>query len=98
PAPTVRLASVLYRYLAGGHPTIALTVHGLAVRAAQLIEDLVGQAHALIGLGTAYFRLGQYESAADHYQKARAVFWQAGDREGQARPLSPPATPPAPPT
>lgn len=88
PAHTVRLASILYLYLAGGHSTDALTIHGHALQAGQSTGDLVGQARALIGLGSAYFRLGLYESAADHYRRARAAFWQAGDREGEARVLS----------
>jgi tetratricopeptide (TPR) repeat protein len=88
PAYTVRLAATLYRYLAGGHPTDALTIHGHAHRAAQRSGDPAGQAQALTGLGTAYFRLGQYESAADHHQRAYDLYRKAEDRAGEARALT----------
>jgi tetratricopeptide (TPR) repeat protein len=88
PAHTVQLAATLYRYLAGGHATDALTIHGHARRAAERTGDAVGQAQALVGLGTAYFRLGRYEEAADHYAQAHTRYQRAGDRDGEARALT----------
>jgi tetratricopeptide (TPR) repeat protein len=88
PAHTVRLAATLYRYLAGGHATDALTIHDHARRAAERTGDAVGQAQALIGLGAAYFRLGRYDEAADYYEQARARYQRAGDRDGEARALT----------
>jgi len=39
-----------------------------------------------VTLGTAYFRLGQYDEAADHYVQARGRYQRAGDRDGEAAP------------
>src|SRR5262249_12009000 len=88
PAHTVQLAATLYRYLAGGHATDALTIHGHARRAAERTADAAGQAQALIGLATAYFPPGRHDEAADHYEQARARYQRAGDRDGEARALT----------
>lgn len=88
PTYTTRLARTLYRYLAGGHHTDAVTMHGHGVHAAGLTEDLTGRAHALTDLGTAYRALGRYGPAAEHLQQALELFGQANDPAGQARTLT----------
>jgi DNA-binding SARP family transcriptional activator/tetratricopeptide (TPR) repeat protein len=87
PTHTIRLAGTLYRYLGGGQPTEALTVHGFARRAARQIGDPVAEAHALIGLGGAHAQLARYEQAANDFEQALALFRQAGDRDGESRVL-----------
>jgi tetratricopeptide (TPR) repeat protein/transcriptional regulator with XRE-family HTH domain len=87
-AHTVRLSTILYRYLDGGHFHDALTIHGHARDAAQQAGDPAGQAHALIGLGTISIHLQLLDSAAEHLSRARALFQQAGDQTGEARALN----------
>jgi tetratricopeptide (TPR) repeat protein len=87
PVQTIRLSRILFRYLAGGHHTDALTVHGHAHRAARDTGDPTGQAHALTGLGVAHMRLGRRRLAAEHLQQALDLFRQADDPAGQARTL-----------
>jgi len=87
PAHTVLLAATLFRYLAGGHYTDALTVHGHARDAARRSGDRAGEAQALHGLGTVHLRLGRHEQAADQLHQALVLFRQTGDRVGQARAL-----------
>jgi tetratricopeptide (TPR) repeat protein len=85
PTLTTRLSRTLFRYLDGGHHTDALTVHGHAHHAARHNGDPTEQAHALTNLGVAYFRLGRYAPAGEHYQQALDLFRQAGDLAGEAR-------------
>jgi tetratricopeptide (TPR) repeat protein len=85
PTHTTRLARILSRYLDGGHHTDALTVHGHAHHAARHNGDPTGQAHALTDLGGAHWRLGRYEAAGEHLQRALDLFRQAGDGYGEAR-------------
>jgi tetratricopeptide (TPR) repeat protein len=87
PTHTTRLATTLYRYLDGGHPSDALAVHNQARRAARRTNDSNGQAQALHGLGTAYLRLGRYGPATEHLQGALDLFRETGDHAGQARTL-----------
>ena len=88
PAHTVRISRVLYRYLAGGHCTDAVTVHGHGHHAARHTGDPAGQAHALNDLGIALWRLGRYGPATEHLQRALTLFRQVGDPDGQARTLN----------
>jgi tetratricopeptide (TPR) repeat protein len=88
PAHTTRLSSTLARYLAGGHYSDALTVHGLAHDAAEHAGDPAGQAHALTSLGAVHLRLGQYGSAAEHLGHAVRRYREAGDPAGQGRALT----------
>jgi tetratricopeptide (TPR) repeat protein len=85
PAYTTRLSTTLYRYLDSGHVTDALAVHAHALPAAVQTRDLVGQAHARNGLGTAHLRLGEYGPAADHLRQGLRLFEKIGDPAGQAR-------------
>jgi tetratricopeptide (TPR) repeat protein len=89
PAHAVALAATLFRYLeAGGHHVDALAVHGCARDAARQAGDPSGQAVALIHLGTAYWRQGRYEPAAEYLQQALELARQTGDRPEQARALA----------
>jgi tetratricopeptide (TPR) repeat protein len=88
PTHTIRLSTVLFRYLAGAHHTDALAVHGQATLAAERADDLTGQAHALANLGATYLRLGRYETAGDHLQQALNWYRQAEDPAGHARALT----------
>lgn len=84
PSYTIRLSRCLFRYLDGGHLADAMIIHG---HAAQLAEDVAGQAHALINLGATYTQLSRYEQATEHLQQARSLCRQAGDLAGEARAL-----------
>jgi DNA-binding SARP family transcriptional activator/tetratricopeptide (TPR) repeat protein len=83
-----RLAATLFSYLDSGHHTDALTIHTHARNAAQQAGDPAGQAHALLGVGTAHRRLGHYGPAAAHYEQALAIFQRVSDAHGQARALN----------
>jgi DNA-binding SARP family transcriptional activator/Tfp pilus assembly protein PilF len=87
PTHTVRLSTTLYRYLVGGHHTDALAIYGHARGAAERSGDQVGQAHVLLGLGTAHAQLAQYRPAAGHLEQALVLFRHAGDQVGEARAL-----------
>jgi len=88
PTHTTRLARTLFRYLDSGHVTAAVTVHGHAHRASRRGTDLTEQAHALTDLGTTHVRLGRYDQAGSHFQRALDLFRRTGDLVGQARALS----------
>jgi DNA-binding SARP family transcriptional activator/tetratricopeptide (TPR) repeat protein len=85
PTHVSRLAGTLVRYLDSGHTFDALAVHEYARRAAREAGDRDGEAQALHGLGTTYGRLGRYEPARDHFERALTLFREAGDLVGQAR-------------
>lgn len=85
PTHTVQLSTTLFRYLTGGDPAVALTVHGHARDVARQTGDAAGEAHACNGLGTACQRLGRPGAAIEHYEQARALFRQVGDQTGEAR-------------
>jgi tetratricopeptide (TPR) repeat protein len=87
PAHTLRLSTVLFRYLVGGHYIDALAVHTHARDAARQTGDRAAEAQAILGLGAAHLRLGSHERAVAHLQRALALFRQAGDRVGIARAL-----------
>jgi tetratricopeptide (TPR) repeat protein/DNA-binding SARP family transcriptional activator len=89
PAHTTRLSATLFRYLdTGGYYPDALTVHSHALYAARHAGDQAGEAYALTYLGAVHFRMGRYESAADHNQRALALHRRTGDRAGEARTLN----------
>jgi tetratricopeptide (TPR) repeat protein len=88
PTHTTRLSRVLHRYLQGGHPADAVTVHGHAHDAARGTGDPTEQAHALTDLGVAYWRLGRHEPANEHLQQALDLFRHNDERAGQARTLN----------
>jgi tetratricopeptide (TPR) repeat protein len=87
PAHAVRLSTILYRYLDGGHHTDALAVHGHARDAARRTGDRDGEARALLGLGAVQWQLGRYGPAADHLERALVLFRDGGDLTGTARAL-----------
>ncbi|MBX7266491.1 tetratricopeptide repeat protein [Micromonospora sp. Llam7] len=78
PSHAIRLSVLLYRYLDCGHYADGLVVHQHALRAARQAGDLVGQAHALAGLGNTEQRVGRHESAAEHLRQAIELFRRSG--------------------
>jgi tetratricopeptide (TPR) repeat protein len=88
PTHATRLSTTLFRYLNGGHPADALTIHGHAHHAANQTGDPARRAHALTNLGGAHLWLGRHEPAADYYHQSLHLFRQLGDPAGQARALS----------
>jgi tetratricopeptide (TPR) repeat protein len=88
PNHTTRFSRLLFRYLEGGHLADAVTVHGHAEHAARHSGDPIGQAHALIALGSSYQLLGRYGSATEHARQALDLFRQVQDPVGQARSLT----------
>jgi tetratricopeptide (TPR) repeat protein len=87
-AHTIRLSTVLFRYLDGGHFADALAIHGHAHRAAEQAGDPTGQAHASLGLGAAHMQMGNYTATAHHLELALTLFRRTGDHGGQARVLN----------
>jgi tetratricopeptide (TPR) repeat protein/DNA-binding SARP family transcriptional activator len=90
PDHAVRLSAVLFRYLldGGGHYLDALVVHGRAHAAAQATGDRVGQARALTALGGINMQMGRHDPAAEHLERAVALFRLTTDRIGEARALN----------
>ncbi|MCZ4511648.1 tetratricopeptide repeat protein [Streptomyces sp. ActVer] len=88
PRHAVRLAALLFRHLDSGHHTVALEIHRHALRAAETLGDLAGQAHALTNLGVVHWRLADAGSAEDHLVRALELHLRTGDRAGRARTLS----------
>ncbi|QQM39428.1 AfsR/SARP family transcriptional regulator [Streptomyces liliifuscus] len=88
PRHAVRLAALLFRHLDSGHHTEALEIHRHALRAAETIGDLGGQAHALTNLGVVHWRLADAGSAEDHLVRALELHHRTGDLAGRARTLS----------
>ncbi|MDG4830657.1 tetratricopeptide repeat protein [Solwaraspora sp. WMMD1047] len=84
PNHTIRLSVLLYRYLDCGHYIDGLVVHQHALRAARQAGDLVGQAHALAGIGNTEQRVGRHESATEHLRQAIELFRRSGDVAGEA--------------
>lgn len=87
PEHATRLSTTLFRYLANGYFTDALTVHGHAGHAAKHAGDLAGQAQALANLGATHMQMGRYGPAVDQLHQALHRFRQTGDEIGQARTL-----------
>ncbi|MEU4695231.1 tetratricopeptide repeat protein [Actinoplanes sp. NPDC023714] len=88
PGHTTALAAILYRYLDGGHPTDARTVHAFALDAARRTGDPAAQAEALTNLGATHLTTGRYAEAADHLRQALRLCRQTGSLIGQARALA----------
>ncbi|MEV2191632.1 tetratricopeptide repeat protein [Streptomyces phaeochromogenes] len=88
PRHAVRLAALLFRHLDSGHHTEALEIHRHALRAAETLGDLGGQANALTNLGVVHWRLADAGSAEDHLVRALELHRRTGDRAGRARTLS----------
>ncbi len=88
PDYTVRLASILFRYLdVSGYVAEALIIHNHARRAASHSGDRSGEAKALTSLGSVAFRQGRHPEAANYYQQALQLCRETGDRAGEARAL-----------
>ncbi|MGW3417961.1 AfsR/SARP family transcriptional regulator [Streptomyces phaeochromogenes] len=88
PRHAVRLAALLFRHLDSGHHTEALEIHRHALRAAETLGDLGGQAHALTNLGVVHWRLADAATAEAHLVRALELHLRTGDRAGRARTLS----------
>jgi len=85
PDHTIRLATVLSRYLdIGAHYAEAVVIHTHALRVARHTNDRDGAAHALVDLGSTYWRQGRYTEAVDCGQQALTVFREIDNRVGQA--------------
>lgn len=86
---TIRLATVLFRYLDNrAHLADALSIHTDARTAASQTGDRAAEAYALVNLGVVHLRQGRYERAAEYYRQALPLFHEAGDRGGEARTLT----------
>jgi DNA-binding SARP family transcriptional activator/tetratricopeptide (TPR) repeat protein len=82
---TWHLASALWRFFVlRGYSDDALTTLGLALAAADRLDEPWLQAEALSSLGLAYQRLGRYVEAVDHQRRALALYQQVEDRAGEA--------------
>ena len=83
PTHATRLSAVLYRYLACGHHSEAVAIHGAAHRAALTLDDRRAQATALRGLGTVHLFTGRYGPAAEFYERARDLYRSVADPGGK---------------
>jgi len=88
PAHAIRLAAVLFRYLAGGYHTDAVAVHGQACRAARETGDGAAQARALGHLAVAEVQLGRHEAAVRHLEQSLRLLRESGTALDQARTLN----------
>ena len=78
----VRMSSALRRYLTVGfHNAEAFAVHGHALAVAERPQD---RAWALLALGATHARSGRSGDALTHYERALALFREAGDAAGEA--------------
>jgi tetratricopeptide (TPR) repeat protein len=87
PGHTTRLAFTLIRYFSSGYHADTLTVYGHAHHAARLNDDPNAEAEALRSLGVAHLSLGRLSAAADHLERALAIFRRTGDPVGQGQSL-----------
>jgi DNA-binding SARP family transcriptional activator/tetratricopeptide (TPR) repeat protein len=87
PTHTIRLSTVLYRYLDGGHDAAEVAMYRHARDAAHRVGDRLAEAHALTALGAAHAQAGRQEMAIEHLRTALAHFHLLGDLLGQARAL-----------
>jgi len=86
---TGRLAATLWRDLdTGAHNSEALTMHHLALSAAQANEDEVAEADALRNLSTAYSTAGHYADAQGYARRCVALRRKLGDKRGEAAALN----------
>ena len=88
PTHTFRLSAVLWRYLDGGHYTDALTLHGHALRAAELAGEPADQALALSCVGNTQARLGRAETAVEVLRRALDIYRRTGDLATSANVLN----------
>ncbi|MFY1686913.1 NB-ARC domain-containing protein [Plantactinospora sp. WMMB782] len=83
PGHSIRLSSILFRYLDGGQHADALAVHGYARQAARRCGDVREEAWALAHLGAAELRLRRYAPGAEHLRQALRLFQEIGDQSGE---------------
>ncbi len=88
PAHAIDLAATMRPYLdTGAHHFDALAAHQNAFDAAQSAGNLAGQGSALHGLANVFWRLGRYDEAYEHLQRALPIHRDIGDRPGEASDL-----------
>ncbi|GGM45696.1 SARP family transcriptional regulator [Dactylosporangium sucinum] len=68
-----------------GHWDDQVTVHTAAVAGAGRLADLPAQAYALLNLGAAHGRLGQYDNAHLQFQRSLELYQKLGRHSNQAR-------------
>ncbi|MFG2036577.1 BTAD domain-containing putative transcriptional regulator [Dactylosporangium sp. NPDC048998] len=68
-----------------GHWEDQVTVHTAAVAGAGRLADLPAQAYALLNLGAAHGRLGQYEEAHQQFERSLELYQKLGRHSNQAR-------------
>jgi tetratricopeptide (TPR) repeat protein len=88
PSHTIRLSSILFRYLSTGYFADALIVHGRAHDVAGRSGDAAAQAQTATELAATHLQLSNLEQAVDLLEQALSRFWQTGDLAGQARALT----------
>jgi hypothetical protein len=88
-ARVVALTAVLATLLRQDGPWAdALTRHATGVETARRLGDRLGQANALLNLGTVRWLTGDYPGAADALSEALGISRDLGDRLGQASALT----------
>ncbi len=89
PEYVVALSDTVWRYLnTGGYHDDAVSLHTKALRAAQSLGDITGEANARRVLGGAAARLGAVSLALEHLRPALALYERVGDRSLQAATLN----------
>jgi DNA-binding SARP family transcriptional activator/Flp pilus assembly protein TadD len=84
----IRLAGVLWRYLATGtHLPESVTILTCARSAAAASGDRAAEAEALTNLGITDARVGRFLPAVGRFRQALAFYEDAGDQPGRARAL-----------
>jgi len=78
--PRAMMAYLLRR----GYVHERVTVMGAALAAATRLDDTLGQAVSLRGLGSAYINAGDYDQARAHLEHCLPMFARLGDRMGEA--------------
>ncbi|MEV6848493.1 tetratricopeptide repeat protein [Actinoplanes sp. NPDC051411] len=85
PRHAVRLSHMLFRYLDASRLSKAVTIHEHGLAAARRTGDRSAEAHALVDLGVAKWRLRRDQEVIEHYEQARDLFHRTGDKAGEAR-------------
>ncbi len=88
PGHATRIAATLHSYLQSASSPHEVSFHSIALRAAWQLGDDAAAAQALLGLGSASWRLGRCASAAEELGQALNLFRAADDKAGQARALN----------
>ncbi|WP_188316993.1 AfsR/SARP family transcriptional regulator [Solihabitans fulvus] len=73
-----------YFYFIRGHTRDWIATHQLALAAAQHLADDRARADLLKQLGSAYWQLGRYDRALDHYREALALYRSNDDVWGES--------------